>query len=88
MPIHDDPFQPNGEKRSREDRGGASRRSHFTEILKRKNSINQGQRYMIISNFMCLIHNIVKFFKIKEQLKLIVDLDLIKSKWLDYQHIN
>ena len=49
MPIHDDPFQPKGEKRSREDRGGASRRSHFTGILKRKNSINQGQRYMIIS---------------------------------------
>lgn len=68
MPIHDDPFQPKGEKRSREDRGGASQRSHFTGILKRKNSINQGQRYMIISNFMCLIHNIVKFFKIKEQL--------------------
>lgn len=28
-----------------------------------------------------------KLFKIKEQLKLIVDLELIKSKWLDYQHI-
>lgn len=28
-----------------------------------------------------------KLFKIKEQLKLIVDLGLIKSKWLDYQHI-
>jgi hypothetical protein len=34
------------------------------------------------------IDTATKLFKIKEQLKLIVDTELIKAKWLDYQHIN